>query len=210
MIISIQQILLCLIIGRTELSCSSGDKCLGCEILKNNKGFTLIELLVTLGLSALVISLAITFFVMNIKNYISINNDSEMQFQAQYMFNFMANKIMESESISLVRKDEIYAYSITLPRTAGDNLLASKISFKFGEGISENYVFHLVNGNIRYGIGGKDIKPTVELGSFVKTMSISLLYDESLGNAKVLKIKLIFEKDNQTFEAEQVVYMRNN
>jgi len=179
-------------------------------VKESNKGFTLIELLVALGLSAMIISLAITFFISNLKSYKSINNESELLFQAQYILNFMTDKIMESENIALVRKDDLNKYSLSDIHLAGAELISNKISFKYGDGISENYVFHIMNNNIRYGIGSEDIKPTVELGSFVKYMYISLLKEENFNNAKILKIRLVLEKDKQIYEAEQVAYMRNN
>lgn len=178
-------------------------------MLKNKKGFTLIELLVTLGLSVLVTSLVVTFFVVNIKTYKELNDEAELQFQAQYILNFMSDKIMESEGISLMRNSLDY-YSMTSVRASGLKLPADKISFRFGDGESENYVFHIVNKNIRYGIGNKDLNPSVELGNYVKAMHISLLKNNSLINVKVFKITLLLEKGNQSFEAEQVVSFRNN
>ena len=179
--------------------------------MKNNKkGFTLIEILVALGLSAMIISLVISFFIVNLKNYKSINDESELQFQAQYILNFMTDKIMESENISLVRKDDLTIYSLSFVRPEGVELISNKISFKYGELSSENYVFHIVSNNIRYGRGDKDMKPTVELGSYIKHMYVSLFEESCLGDAKILKIRLVFEKDNGSYEAEQVAYMRNN
>jgi prepilin-type N-terminal cleavage/methylation domain-containing protein len=177
-------------------------------MLKNKNGFTLIELLVSLGLSAMVTSLVITFFVANINTYKELNDEAELQFQAQYILNFMSDKIMESEGISLMKNSWQY-YSMSSVRSEGLMLPAEKISFKFGDGVIENYVFQITNGNIRYGSGGKDIIPTVELGSYVKAMNISLLNSESLINVKVFKIILLLEKGNQSFEAEQVLCMRN-
>lgn len=178
-------------------------------MLKNKNGFTLIELLVALGLSALVTSLVITFFVTNIKTYKELNDEAELQFQAQYILNFISDKIMESDGISLVKNSLDY-YSMTSIRAAGSIFPADKISFRFGEGVSENYVFQIINKNIRYGSGGKDISPTVELGTYVKSMHISLLNSDSLINIKVFKIILFLEKGNQSFEAEQVLCFRNN
>lgn len=177
-------------------------------MLKNKNGFTLIELLVTLGLSALVTSLVITFFVANIKTYKELNDEAELQFQAQYILNFMSDKIMESEGISLMKNSFQY-YSMTSVRSAGAMLPVDKISFKFGDGVRENYVFQITNGNIRYGNDDKDITPTVELGSYVKSMHISLLKNDSLININVFKIFLLLEKENQSFKAEQVLCMRN-
>lgn len=176
----------------------------------NKKGFTLIEMLVALGLFSIIISLVITFFTNSLKNYNSIHSEVELEFQAQYILNFMFDKIMESESVAMVRKDDIREYSLTYIRSPKDELSTNKIAFKYGNLINENYVFHIVNKSIRYGRGEKDIKSTVELGNYVKVMFVSLLKEENLRDANVLKIKIILEKNNQLYEAEQVVYMRNN
>jgi prepilin-type N-terminal cleavage/methylation domain-containing protein len=176
---------------------------------KNKSGFTLIELLVALGLSTIVTSLVVTFFVVNVKTYKELSDESELQFQAQYILNFMSDKIMESENISLM-KNSFNTYSLAAVRPAESLLLTDKISFRYGEETSENYVFQIVNSNIRYGCGDKDINPTVELGNYVKTMHISLLKSESLINVKVFKIHMLLEKGNQSFYAEQVLCFRNN
>lgn len=179
-------------------------------MIKSNKGFTLIELIVALGLSSVVISLVIAFFVINVNNYRKINTETELQFQSQYILSFMSGKIMKSRNISLVRRDDVTEYSLSIPRAADTEMNTAKISFRFGDGTYDNYVFHIVNGNIRYGLGGRDIKPTVELGNFVKYMFISLIENDSLGNANALRIHLILEKDGHSYETRQIVFMRNS
>jgi len=64
--------------------------------MKNKRGFTLIELLVVLGLAGIVITVVMSFFIANYKNYETINTESELQYQSQYMINFMTNKILEA------------------------------------------------------------------------------------------------------------------
>lgn len=174
-----------------------------------NKGFTMIELLVSLGLSSIVVGLIFSFFIGNYKGYKSIRNDSELHFQSQYILNFMADKIINSNSVSLIR-GEASIYSMTLTRNAETEYLLKKISFKFGSESDENYVFHIVDNNIRYGTGVADMRPTVELGNYVDSMYISLFKDESFQNAKVVKIKIVMKKDGQTYEAFQAAYMRNS
>ena len=173
-----------------------------------NKGFTMIELVVTLGISSIVIGLIFSFFITNYKGYKSVRNSSEMHFQAQYILNFMAGRIIDSNSMSLARIKTDF-YSMTAVRSAEVEYPVDKVSFKYGSE-SENYVFHIVGSDIRYGNGDKDIKPEVELGKFVDSMYISLFENRSFQNTKVVKLKLVMEKDGQTYEAFQAVYMRNN
>lgn len=174
-----------------------------------NKGFTMIELLIALCISAIVVGLIFSFFTVSYKNYKSIRNDLELQFQSQYILNYMADKIINSNSISLIR-GEAAIYSMTSVRDAGIEYPANKISFKFGNKSDENYVFHIVNGDIRYTVGEKDAKPTAELGKFADSMYVSLLRDGSFQDANAVVIKIVMKKDGQTYEAFQTVHMRNN
>lgn len=173
-----------------------------------NKGFTLLELLITLGISSIVVGLIFSFFIGNYKGYKSVRNDSEMHFQAQYILNFMVGKIINSNSISLARFNTDN-YSMTAVRSAEMEYPVHKISFKYGSE-SENYVFHIRNNIISYGKGEKEKESTVELGNYVYEMYISVLKDESFQNATGVKIKIVMQKDGQTYEAFQAAYMRNN
>lgn len=64
--------------------------------MKDKRGFTLIELIVVLGLAGIVITVVMSFFIVNYKNYETINTESELQYQSQYIINFMTNKILEA------------------------------------------------------------------------------------------------------------------
>lgn len=174
-----------------------------------NKGFTMVELLVALGISSIVIGLIFSFFMGSFKGYEISKNSSELQYQSQYILNYMAEKIVNSKNISLVMADSTTGYSITANRNAKVKYPVKKISFKYGNE-NENYVFHIVDNNIRYGVGGKNIQPTVELGNYVDGMFISLLKDESFSNCKSFKITIIMKKNEQVYEAFQAISMRNH
>lgn len=174
-----------------------------------NKGFTLIELLLALGISSIAVGLIFAFFLFAFKSYKNINTSSELQFQAQYILNFMADKIINSKSISLIKEDDITNYSMTASRNADTEFAVKKISFIYGDNVGDNYVFHIVNSNIRYGNGDKNINPTVELGNYVDEMYISLLRDGSFHESRAVKIKIVMNKGGRSFEAFQTSYIRN-
>lgn len=121
----------------------------------------------------------------------------------------MADKIINSNSLSFAKRDNVTNYSMSLVRNAEDDYPVKKISFKYGNSSSENYVFHIVGNNIRYGNGHRDMEPTVELGNYVDEMYISLFKDDSFQNANALKIKIVMKKDGHMYEAFQAVRMRN-
>lgn len=66
--------------------------------MKDKRGFTLIELIVVLGLAGVVMSVVMSFFIANYKSYETINTESEVQYQSQFIINYMTNKILEAES----------------------------------------------------------------------------------------------------------------
>jgi prepilin-type N-terminal cleavage/methylation domain-containing protein len=194
--------------GRVQVILERSEESNIKEVIMKNKGFSIIELLVSLGISSIISGLIFSFFIINYKGYKSMRNDSEMQFQAQYILNFIAGRIINSNSISFVRVNT-QNYSVSAVRSAGVEYPIHKISFKCGNE-NENFVFHIINNTIRYGKGEKEMNPTVELGNYVDEMYVSLLKDESFQDAKAVKLKLIMKKDGQSHEAFQAVYMRNN
>ncbi len=175
-----------------------------------NKGFTMVELLVTLGISSIVVGLIFAFFMSSYKGYKSVRNNSEMQFHAQYILSFMGEKIMNSNSINYMMKKNTEPYNLETIRNTETEYPLISISFKYGNMKDENYVFRINNSIISYGKGEKEMTSTVELGNFVKGMYISVLKDECFQNAKAVKLKIVMEKDGQTYEAFQAIYMRNN
>ena len=168
----------------------------------------MVELIVALGISSVVVGLIFSFFISNYKGYKSVKNDSELQFQAQYILNFMVDKVINSNSISLVKQDNVKDYSMTMVRSKGTEYPLKKISFKYGNE-TENYVFHIILDSIRYGKGTKDMLPTVELGKFVDSVYVSLFEDSSFQNVKAVIIRIVMKKDGQTYGASQAVSMRN-
>ena len=171
-----------------------------------NKGFTIIELLMSLGISTIVMGLILTFFITAYKGYKSVRNNSEMDFHAQYILNFMAGKIVDSDYMCFLRVDT-KNYNMETVRSAGVEYPLHNISFRYGNE-DGNYAFAIRNNIISY--GKKNTEPTVELGNYVEEMYISLLNDESFQNARAVKIKIVMKKGGQTYEAFQTAYMRNN
>ncbi len=157
--------------------------------MKNIKGFTLIELIVVLGLAGIVMSVVMSFFITNYKSYETINTESEVQYQSQYIINFMTNKILAAESF--------------------EGKTGNKFIFKYededeGE-ITATFELDEENNKIKYTY---DTEPPVDIGKYVK----KLIIEPNGTNISEVKITLILEKgnDEEGYKAEQVVYMRNS
>lgn len=149
---------------------------------KNSRGFTLIELIVTLGLVGIIISIVMSFFLVNLKSYETISIQSELQYQSQYMINFMTNKILEAEKF--------------------EGTTDSIITFKYD---GSNRVSFTVNSNgelIFTDVGGEVVK----LGENVKELKINPF----TGDSSRVEITLTLEDGkSKPCVAKQTVYMRN-
>lgn len=149
--------------------------------MKNNKGFTLIELIVVLGLSGIVISIVISFFIANYKSYETINTESEVQYQSQFIINYITNKILEARSF-----DE------------ADN------KFEYSDGKTASFELYEPEEKVKYTF---DLEQPVYVGNYVKDLKIKP-YGE---NNNEVEITLILEKgNNDIYSAKQIVYMRNS
>lgn len=173
-------------------------------MLKNKNGFTLIELLIVIGLSAIIISLTMSFFVVNIKNYQTISVETELQFQSQYILNFMSNKILQSSYIELIKENIVSHMYHT-----GEQKI-TKISFRYGDSSIECYNFEFRNNKIYYGNHYSTSTANIELGAYVKEIYVEPVPDVVIfKNIKAIKIKLMLQKNNELLQVEQTIFMRN-
>lgn len=172
---------------------------------EKQKGFTLSEVLISIGLFSIIFSLIMSMLIINFKNYKSINDDTELQFQAQYILNFMSNKIMGSKYIEQVRENTISHLK------KSDEQKINKISFRYGYDANNCYNFENKNNKIFYGNGSASSGANAELGSYVSEMFVCPIPDNIIfENAEVVKIRLVLLKDNRSYQAEQTIFMRNN
>ncbi len=172
-------------------------------LVNKQDGFTLAELLVALGLAGIVIPIIMSFFIAGYTNYKTINDKSELQFQAQYILNFMSSRIIESKYVELA-KDKTSSH---LRKSGEQNI--TKISFRYGDNINQCYNFEIAYGKIRYGNARSSATPTDELGVYIKKLTATPVNGEIFKDAKAVRIKIIFEKNKQIYEAEQTMFMRN-
>jgi len=150
--------------------------------MKDKRGFTLIELLVVLGLAGIVISVVMSFFIANYKNYERINNESELQYQSQYMINYMTNKILEAENFDDATNTFNYDKSDW---------------FKFSvDNITRELKYETSN-------------PAVAIGSYLAVDGVTITSD---GPEVTIELVLDKEKDDDPIDdypAKQTVKMRN-
>lgn len=171
--------------------------------MKRKHGFTLIELLISLGILSIIITMLLSFFIAEVKTYEAINWDSNLEFQSQYVLNFMSRKIMESRKVRHALRDR---KTITDQTT---EQIVTKLSLLYNDQ-GKCYIFEKINNKIFYGNGAYNDSATAELGKYIYEIKV-LPFPEgsSLSNAAALKITVILSRENHVYEASQLIYFRN-
>lgn len=171
--------------------------------MKRKFGYTLIELLISLGIMSIIITMIMSFLIAEVKTYKCINIDSKLEFQSQYILNFMTNKIMESKKVKYVLKGTKIITNDTVEQSI------NKISLLCNDQIS-CYIFEVKYDKIFYGKGNYDGSTNAELGTYISEVKVAPVpLGSSFSNALALKITVKLFKDNHVYEASQLAYFRN-
>lgn len=171
----------------------------------NQKGFTLIELLVALGIMTFITSMVLSFFIINFKNYVTINNDTRLQFQSQYILNFVSNKVMESKNVEGIKTGTSSILN------AKSEYSITKISLRYGAYNYNCYNFEVRNNKIYYGNSYSNDSANVELGTYVKELKASPYpYGKTFAETNALKITICLINNGQEYSASQIIFMRNS
>lgn len=148
--------------------------------MKDKRGFTLIELIVVLGLAGIVMSVVMSFFIANYKSYQTINTESEVQYQSQYIINYMTNKILETKSY--------------------EGKTGDKYIFEYGD--LKRASFEVEDEKIKFIY---ETEPPVLIGNYVKELNVTPI---SAKEVKINLI--LFKGKSEVYTKEQVVFMRNS
>jgi prepilin-type N-terminal cleavage/methylation domain-containing protein len=173
--------------------------------MKNKKGFTLIEILISAAIMSILVVLIMSVFITSLKNFKTLKNKSELQFQTQYIINFVSDKVMKSKNVALIKSDT----SSVINSEKEFNI--SKISLKYGNEINNYYIFEVHSNKIYYGNSCWDDSADVELGVYVSELKAAPYpAGRTFADTHALKFTLCLEKEGHIYETEQLVYMRNN
>lgn len=138
-----------------------------------NNGFTIIELLVTMPIIGILVLLVFTSTASNMNIIKNVDNEVELQQQAQFIFDFIEEKIIQSTGI-------IYLQDLKGIQKHNSNEKVSilKIIFKnTSDHIDKGYIFALTKDpqndfyNLKYGIGTMG-GASDEVGNFIKSIEV--------------------------------------
>jgi len=138
-----------------------------------NNGFTIIELLVTMPIIGVLILLIFTSTASNMNIIKNIEAEVELQQQAQFIFDFMEEKIIQSTGI-------IYLQDLKgiQKHSTNEKVSMLKIIFKnASDHKDKGYIFALTKDlqndyyNLKYGIGTMG-GASDEVGNFIKSIEV--------------------------------------
>lgn len=171
--------------------------------MKCKKGYTLVELLVTLVIVAFIAVIIMTFFVMNLKSVTKIKNNTELQFQAQYILNFISEKVMESKNVEVA----ISGTNSVLKSNEEYNI--TNLALRYGENSDYCYLFRVADNKIFYGKGNSSVLAPSELGTYVKELKLKPYpHGKTFSEANGLIITVVLIKYEEEYNASQLIYMR--
>lgn len=165
-------------------------------------GFTLIELMISIALFGILISLIFSVFSVNMNTVDKINKKVEIQQQAQFIFNFIEEKIIESKGI--IHIEDING---SMKHDTNELVRIKKIIFQNNETRKEKgYIFNLIKDyeagsyNLKYGIWLSGTG-TVEVGNYIENIEVEPMPSDKIyteANGIVIRINFIFggEKDS--------------
>lgn len=170
------------------------------------KGFTIIELVLSFGIMSIITSLVMMFFISNYKSFKLIKNDTELQFHAQYILNYVSNKIMESSKVEVIRTN-----GTTSVINSAEKYNISKMSLLYNEENLDCFIFEVRNDKIYYGNGKSNDLASVELGTYVTELQVAPYPEgKTFAQTSALRLTIKLTKESQVFEANQIIYMRNS
>lgn len=168
------------------------------------KGFTTIELLISVPLFGMIVLLIFSVITSNMKYLNNIDKDVELQQQAQFIFNFIEEKIIESTGLIYLEDTRGFQKHNTK-----DKVFLRKIIFKnLPDRKDKGYIFSLSKDsgyayfNLKYGIGTKG-SATVEVGNYIDSMEAQPIpadYNFDEADGIFLKINFIIDGYAATFE----------
>ncbi len=175
-------------------------------MLSYNRGYTLLELVVSLGIMLVVIILVMSLFNANVSNFEIISNESELQFQSQYILNFISTRVMESVKIEIIRIEG--AASVINSKR---EFSISKMALLYNDQLNLCYIFVVKNNRIYYGNGNSYDSANIELGRYITELKAAPYPEgKTFAEAEALRITIRLKKGNQSYEADQIIYMRNS
>lgn len=181
-------------------------------MILGSRGYTIIEILVVLVLFSILLTMIFSITTFSIKTLNMIDKDIELQQQAQFIFNFMEKKIIES--MGVIYLDDRQGNK---KHNTNDKVVLNNIIFKNPPDCEfPGYIFTLDTEpeydyyNLKYGNGDRGIG-TVEVGNYIDSMEVEPIpEDKTYCEADGIVLRINFILAGHAFTCENSFYFRNS
>ncbi|SHI92447.1 PilW family protein [Lutispora thermophila] len=178
----------------------------------SKKGFTIIELLITMPIFGIIILLVFTATISNMNTIKHIEAEVELQQQAQLIFSFMEEKIIQSSGVIFLQDSKGFQKHNT-----NEKLSILKIIFKNPPNHKDKgYIFALSKDsendyyNLKYGIGTWG-GASNELGNYIRKIEVEPIpKNKKYNEADGINIKIYFSLEGYTLAYENSYFFRNS
>lgn len=182
--------------------------------MNNNRGYTLIELLIVLALSSIILTIVVSFFINNNNNYVMVMNDTDLQYEAQFITNFISDDLMEGSYVDGVRVYEGNNHVNKIDQSSVDKLYKLKVNKTYNgtdETTTATSIYYVTNNQIHYtDKANQYVGDCPVLGEYIDSIKLTAIpLNSTFETAKGLKFEINFINGNRTFTTEQIVYFRN-
>lgn len=182
-----------------------------------NKGFTIMELLISLPLFGMIIILIFSVTSSNMRTINNLDKDVELQQQAQFIFGFMEEKIIESTGV--IYLEDMKGFQ---KHNTKDKVYLKKIIFKnlpvgrdYPHRKDKGYIFLLSKDpecnyfNLKYGVGVMG-GASDEVGNYIESMEAEPIpADKNFNEADGIFLRIYFLLDGYASSFESSFYYRN-
>ncbi len=177
-----------------------------------NNGFTLIEIITSLALFGVIITLILSTMNSSINIMSRVEKGVEIQQQAQFIFNFLEEKVMESTG--LIYLEDRQGKS---KMNSNEKIFIKKMIFKNKvDRLDKGYIFQLIKDpeydfyNLKYGIGLSG-SATVEVGNYIENIEVEPIpFDKKYNEADGILIRINFVFDKYSTKVENIFHYRNS
>lgn len=168
----------------------------------NNKGYTLVELLVSMAITAVVVTIVISFLVTNSKNYTYASEEVNLQMESQTVMNQLYENIIEANWLEL--KDVNSDKALLIYRSTGIDVVFLNTADK---------CLYLVENLTKSDVADLSVisyqKDENLMATNLSDMSMYPADDESLIKDKQITLYLKFENTSLQYNVEQNIQFRN-
>ena len=155
--------------------------------VNQKRGYTLIELLIIIAVAGILISAAMTFFLINFRTFNRETDDLRAQTQASKAMEFVVENIMGSEGVVDIATGPPF-----------------KAVFKIG---ADAYIaFAFAGGNLLYGTG---VDQTAAKNNATMVVAEQITYFSMSSDSRVVTVKVTSTVNGNVVELESNVSFRN-